>query len=183
MKTLRITLVLLFALIFFHAQSDIIIKNPSSGKLLFGVQNPDAFPDFIIVGLRSEDGSGGMTKNVPFEVKKGAYYEDNKQIQSIIFVAIKKSYLAGKKLEDIDWNKDKNVFLPDLKAMNLTSNRYFTPNVETTRIDHKIVGFTASKMIIYKSQVTYKFQDKSKPDSICHFEYKGELTGLSKTTK
>jgi len=171
MKTLRFTLILTFALIFFHAQSDIIITNPGSGKLLFSVQNPDDFPEFVIIGIRNEPGISGYAP-VPVIVKKGTYYEAPRKIT---FVAIKKSYLAGKKLEEIDW-KNKNIYRADENAPNLTSNRYRVPTVGTIKVDHKIVGFTDSTMIIFKSQVKYIFQDKDRPDSICHYEYKGDIS-------
>lgn len=173
MKTLRFTLLLIFAMICFHAQSDIIITNPGSGKLLFSVQNPDDFPEYVIIGLINKPGISGFTP-VPVIVKKGTYYEAPGKIT---FVAIKKSYLAGKKLEDIDW-QNKNIYRADENAPNLTSNRYRVPAVGTIKVDHRITGFTDSTMIICISQVTYNFQDKSKPDSISHFEYE-----LPKTTK
>jgi hypothetical protein len=36
---------------------------------------------------------------------------------------------------------------------------------------------------VYKSAEIFKYRDKSKSDSICHFKYEGNMTELVKTTK
>jgi hypothetical protein len=71
-------------------------------------------------------------------------------------------------LDEIDWNKDKNV-----QKLNLSvkANSFNTYNFSSVEIDFNIASQNESIYYLYKTKMTYKYQNE-RPDSIQYFKTK-----------
>ena len=142
------------------------------------LSNPNDFPEYTIVGLRTIQFN--MSSPKPFLLNEGEYYQSFWAVH-VTFAAVKKSYLKRKDINKIDWQNDKNVI-----KSNSTVNPYdfeFTDRIKNVKIDFKVIGFTDSVMIIHRSSETFEFKDKYKPDLIRTYEYKGNVPGISESVK
>jgi len=177
MKTLRFTMLFLIVAAFFSASGDITLTQKRT-NIFVSLQNPGDFPEYKFIGL--DQLKVGVARPYPFPVEKGKYYPTY-SVETVDFVALKKSYAEGKALDDIDWQKDKNIIKPNISIH--PYNLVYSNKIENIRVDYRIVGFSNNSMVVYRASEIFQFRDKNRADSICHFEYKGELTGLTKTTK
>ena len=176
MKPSKLPILLLFIFIYSSVQSDIILtKDYVRINTFFKLTNPDEFPEYTIVGFKNL--KIGKPAPVPFQIKSNEYYS-SEFIEPVTYAAVKKSYLEGKDINDIDWQNDKNVLKH--KSILKSGDYARSSTIENLKIDYKIVGITDSEIIIHRSAEAYEFKDKNKPDSIQHFEYKGDVTLITK---
>lgn len=177
MKKLQITVVFLFVIVCFNVSGDIVMTGVTPRvKIYVSLLNPDKLPGYKIIGLTQIMIDNARPR--PFIVEEKKYYH-SQFIQTVSFVAVKESYLNGKNLNDIDWQNDKNVIKPNLKVH--PADHAFSNHIENMKIDYTVIGFTDTSMVLHRSSDLFQFRDKNRADSICKYEYKGDLKGLTKT--
>lgn len=176
MKTLRFILSFLIVSAFLSANGDVILTQKITSQFV-SLQNPGDFPEYKFIGI-------GIPPMGPvlstFIVENGKYYP-TKNLVPISFVAVKKSYLKGKDLKEIDWINDKNVIRPNLQVH--PSELEESNSIGTHKVEYKIVGFSNNSMVVYRASEVFQFRNKNKADSICQYKYNGDLTGLSKVAR
>ena len=166
MKRLKYILILLLVVYTTRLHGDIIIIEPTSAKICSRITNLNNFPDLVVIGL---------TDCVTLESKKAFRIKNNDCIKvqkscSVLLYIMKLDYYKQHKLDEIDWNTDKNVQKLNLSIKEKDFNSY---DFSSVTIDFSLANYRNTVYYLYKTKMTYKYKynaDQTKSDSIKYFK-------------
>ena len=165
MKRLKYLIIILLALFATRLHGDIIIVKTTQNKIYVRIKNLNEFPDIAVIGL--SDCIAFPKSNKAYRVISSSRLEVNKSCPISLYV-VKLDYLIQKDLDEIDWNKDKNV---QKLTLSVKANSFNTYNFSSVEIDFNIASQNESIYYLYKTKMTYKYQNE-RPDSIQYFKTK-----------
>jgi len=154
---------------------DIIPDNSHYVEKCVKITNIDDYPEVSLLGFipPSPMGSGSYTYVITSAkcLTKGYKFND------FNIFAIKKEYLTGKDINEIDLPKDPNAISSNIHIE--PYGGYVNDSIHISAIDqyYRIVGFSETSAILHKWKEVTRFNN-GKPDSTKTYEYDGELSKL-----
>ncbi len=163
MKKLKFLLLIPLVLLTTKLHGDIIIVEPKPAKIYVRITNLNKFPDIAVIGL--SDCLAVSRSNKAFRIKSNSYLKVNKACPLSLYM-MKMHYFKQIELDNIDWDKDKNV-----QKLNLTikAKSFITTDYNSLDIDFNLASKDKTIYYLYKTKMTYKYQDE-RPASVKNFE-------------
>lgn len=166
MKRLKIALIFILAVFTNRLHGDIIIIKPTSATICSRITNLNNFPDLVVIGL---------TECVTLKSKKAFRIKNNDCIKvqkscSVLLYVMNLNYYKQHKLDEIDWDTDKNVQKLNLSIKVKDFNSY---DFSSVTIDFNLANYKNTVYYLYKTKMTYKYPydaEPTKPDSIQYFK-------------
>lgn len=173
MKTCKLLFLLTFLFIARIACCDILPENSHFVNKCVKITNIIDYPDISLLGYVTEPAK------IPTYIisSDNCLYKGYKFNDFTIF-AVKKSYLAGKDITSIEWNKDKNAITNNIKIDPYYGFLHDTIPINAIDQFYRIAGFTDKNVVLYKWKEITKFNN-GKPDSVKIYTYPGDSTLLS----
>ena len=186
MKSIKFAILLVLIILTGNSQGDIIVTKtiPTSHQ----ITNLKDFPDVTFFAVYNSANFISFSRTPKIEklvedrsIGPGGYLASS----SAEIYAVKNKYLTGKKNEDIDWHDKRNVMKSNIVIPYYFDNIGQSELKDIRLIENKytIAGFNDSMLVLYKSEVIYKFKDfqKINLDSVIYNEFDGDAATLDKT--
>lgn len=166
MKRLKFTLILLLVVLTNRLHGDVIIMEPTSAKICSRISNLNNFPNLVLIGL---------TDCVTLKSKKAFRIKNNDCIKvqkscTVLLYVMNLDYYKQHKLDEIDWDTDKNVQKLNLSIKEKDFNSY---DFSSVTIDFNLANYKDNVYYLYKTKMTYKYKYNAKQiksDSIQYFK-------------
>lgn len=152
--------------------ADIILPHTHYVSKCVKITNLEDYPEVTFVGYGY---MGGESRNVT-ELSSTICLDKGYKFNHFAVCAINKSYLQGKELSKINFLEDFNVLISN--TINPLKG-YVHDSIPISGLEeyYKVVGFTESKVILYKWKQVTKYNNAT-PDLIEYFAYDGEVSPL-----
>lgn len=170
MKRAKYTLLLVLTILTIRVYGDVILILYSPAKVFVKIENLNEYPEIEIVGI---------TNCLAFSKPEVYVFGSTPRVKvhkacPLVFYAVKKKYLLEKGIENIDWNKDKNVRRCN-KPIDTEEFHSEYPNVEMREVAFNIVGFDEDSMVMNLTSSIDKFNNNSKPNIVKYFNSHEDL--------
>lgn len=153
---------------------DIIPDHSHSIHKCVKIVNAQDFPGISLIAVIRHPGSEILNAQL---LDPSACIEKGYKFNILRLFAVKSSYIADKKLDSINWLKDKNCLHANIYIE--SDGGYADNATPVSSIDefYKIEGITDTSIILYKCKEVIKFNN-GRPVSINTYAYKAGMTAL-----
>ncbi len=157
------------------AQCDIIPDNSHFVHKCVKIINSADFPDIALVAYSENPGGGPIV----LVIDPASCIEKSYKFNKLKIFAVKKEYLANKKLDSIDWMRDRNVFRTNIEIESYGGYVDNLTPIYSIKEYYKIESLENNILVLYKSKEIIKFNN-GRPVSIKTYAYKSGITSLDK---
>lgn len=173
---IKLKKILLFtASLFFYGTSfgDVIPSNAHYVEKCVKITNADDYQDISLIGVIFSVGGD----NDCYLISSSMCLYKGYKFNAFYVYAVSNNYLAGKDIQELDWNNDKNAYRSCIDI-----NPYYGYIADSNPLSaveeyYEIMGFTDTTVVLHKWKEINKYNNGT-PDSVTAFEYEGDLSSL-----
>lgn len=176
MKTYRLYLFIVLYLLCRISYCDIIPSNSHYVNKCVVITNVNDYPDISLLGVTN---CLAFCPTI-YVIEPTTCLEKGYKLNCLTIYGVSKSYLEGKDITTIDWSKDKHAFKTNIQ---IDPGGGYADNsnvIYSIKQYYRIVGFTDSSVVLYKSKEIDYFCDGSIVVSSLG-KYTGDSTKLYQT--